>query len=56
MTSQQAINRIRVAIYQLRVYSAGRRNEMLAEQAITMLEQVVEAIQKDQLEHTQHAA
>jgi hypothetical protein len=57
MTSAQAILKIRVAIYQLRVYGSGRRDGMLAEQAITMLEQVIEAIQKDELEHkTPHAA
>ena len=57
MTKDEAIMRIRVAIYQLRVYAGGRRNGMLAEQAITMLQQVIEAIQKDELEHkTPHAA
>jgi hypothetical protein len=57
MTSDQAILRIRVAIYELRCYAGGRRDGKVAEQAITMLESVIEAIQKDQLEHTNpHAA
>jgi hypothetical protein len=57
MTSDQAILKIRVAIYELRVYASGRRNSTLAEQSITMLEQVIEAIQKNELEHkTPHAA
>jgi hypothetical protein len=57
MTNDEAILRLRVAIYQLRVYAGGRRNGMLAEQAITKLEQVIEAIQKNELEHKRpHAA
>ena len=57
MTSEQAILKIQVAIYQLRVYGSGRRDGMLAAQAITMLEQVIESIEKQQLEYTTpHAA
>ena len=52
MLSEEAILKIRVAIYQLRVYGSGRRDGMLAAQAITMLEQVIESIEKQQLEYT----
>ena len=52
MTSDQAILKIQVAIYQLHVYGSGRRDNMLAAQAITMLEQVIESIEKQQLEYT----
>ena len=51
MLSEEAILKIRVAIYQLRVYGSGRRDGMLAAQAITMLEQVIESIEKQQLEY-----
>jgi|AmaraimetFIIA100_FD_contig_41_20476858_length_503_multi_5_in_0_out_0_2 hypothetical protein len=57
MLSEEAILKIQVAIYQLRVYGSGRRDGMLAAQAITMLEQVIESIEKQQLEYTTpHAA
>jgi hypothetical protein len=52
MLSEEAILKIQVAIYQLRVYGSGRRDGMLAAQAITMLEQVIESIEKQQLEYT----
>jgi hypothetical protein len=59
MTKDQAIHRIRIAISELRRVcgSQGALGDGTPEGAIRMLEEVVEAIQKDQLEHkTPHAA
>ena len=56
MTNDEAINRIRLAINELRRSSGQRRESMMAEQSIKMLETVVEALQKHPLEDSRHAA
>jgi hypothetical protein len=56
MTNDEAINRIRLAINELRRSSGNRRDRTTAEQSIRMLETVVEALQKHPLEDTNHAA
>ena len=49
MTNDEAINRIRLAINELRRSSGNRRDSTTAEQSIRMLETVVEALQKHPL-------
>jgi hypothetical protein len=52
MTKDQAIYRIQVAVSELRDYSAskGPLDRTLADEAISMLEEVMEAIQNRQLD------
>jgi hypothetical protein len=58
MTKDEAIKRILWAIAELQDYSAsqGPMERTSADEAITMLEEVVEAIQKRQLEYAPFAA
>lgn len=58
MTKDQAIHRIQVAISELRDYSAsqGPLDRTSADEAITMLEEVIEALQKRRLDYTPFAA
>jgi hypothetical protein len=56
MTNDEAINRIRLAINELRRSSGNRRDSTTAEQSIRMLETVVEALQKHPIEDNRHAA
>ena len=56
MTNDEAINRIQIAINELRRSSGQRRESTMAEQSIRMLETVVEALQKHPIEDTKHAA
>ena len=58
MTTDQAIHRIQVAISELRDYSAsqGPLDRTTADEAITMLEEVIEALQKRRLDYTPFAA
>lgn len=58
MTKDQAIQRIEVAISELRDYSA-RQNQLdgtTADEAIMMLEEVIEAIEQRRLEYLPFAA
>src|SRR6516162_7084441 len=58
MTKDQAIHRIQVAISELRDYSASQSpmDRTTADEAITMLEEVIDAIQKRRLDYTPFAA
>jgi hypothetical protein len=58
MTKDQAIQRIQVAISELRDYSASQSpmDRTTADEAITMLEEVIEALQKRRLDYTPFAA
>jgi hypothetical protein len=58
MTKDEAIKRILLAIAELQDYSAsqGPLESMSADEAITMLEEVAEAIHNRQLEYTPFAA
>jgi hypothetical protein len=58
MTKDQAIRRIQVAISELHDYSASQSpiDRTAADEAITMLEEVIEALQKRRLERTPFAA
>lgn len=56
MTKDQAIQRIEVAISELRVYSARQLDGTTTDEAIMMLEEVIEAIEHRRLEYLPFAA